>query len=290
MTKFLTGNNLNTEVEKIFEEAKNFIVVISPYIKLHPRFESTLKSKIDSPTIKVVVLFGKNEDNFSKSLKQEDFSFFKRFPNIEIRYEKRLHAKYYANESSAIITSMNLYSFSQDNNIEAGVLTSVSVIEDLKSRIIDDSLDRQAWNYFERVIEQSELLFKKTPDFESTMMGLSKKYKGSRVETDKLSSFFTPNTLNNTGISSPKSIEVQRITIDRATQSTKLISATALAKKIGTSNKELLSKLENHNLVERVDNKWILTTNGRNRGAEVKTGHYGEYIAWPENIIDDIGF
>jgi hypothetical protein len=37
--------------------------------------------------------------------------FFKEFPNIEIRYEK--DAKN-ANEASAILTSMNLYEFSQD--------------------------------------------------------------------------------------------------------------------------------------------------------------------------------
>lgn len=37
----------------------------------------------------------------SKSMKQEDFDFFKQFPNIEVLYEKMLQAKYYANESKA---------------------------------------------------------------------------------------------------------------------------------------------------------------------------------------------
>jgi RNA polymerase-binding transcription factor DksA len=124
-------------------------------------------------------------------MKQDDFNFFKEFPNIQIRYEKRLHAKYYASESAAILTSMNLYSYSQDNNIEAGVLTKVTLLGDLASSFMtNDTFDNQAWNYFGRVIEQSELLFQKTPQYESAMMGLTKNYKESKVEIDKLSEFF----------------------------------------------------------------------------------------------------
>lgn len=121
-------------------------------------------------------------------MKQEDFNFFKDFPNIEIRYEKRFHAKYYANESSAILTSKKLYNFSQDNYIEAGVLTNRKGI--LGSSKSQDTLENDAAGYFERVIEQSDLLFLKEPKFESTMLGLSRRYKTSVIETDKLSDFF----------------------------------------------------------------------------------------------------
>ncbi len=97
-------------------------------------------------------------------MKQEDFNFFKDFPNIQIRYERRLHAKYYANESSAILTSMNLYNYSQDNNIEAGVMTKATLLGNLANNFLtnvtgEDSFDIQAWTYFKRVIEQSDLLF-----------------------------------------------------------------------------------------------------------------------------------
>lgn len=187
MAKFLTGNELNSEVEKILERAEDHIILISPYIKLHDRYASTLKSKIKNDFIKIIVVFGKNEEDLSRSMKEEDFVFFKEFPNIEIRYEKRLHAKYYANENLAILTSMNLYSFSQDNNIEAGVMTKSTFLGSITN---SENLDRDAYEYFERVIEQSELLFKKTPQYENTMLGLSKKYTGSIIEEDKLSDFF----------------------------------------------------------------------------------------------------
>lgn len=188
MATFLTGNDLNAQLENLFEFAEEYIILISPYIKLHDRFASALKAKRENYDLKIIVVFGKNEDDFSKSMKQEDFTFFKDFPNIEIRYEKRLHAKYYANESSAILTSMNLYNFSQDNNIEAGVLTNrKGIIGNLTS---SDTLEHDAAVYFQRVIDQSDLLFLKEPKFESTMLGLSRRYINSVIETDKLSDFF----------------------------------------------------------------------------------------------------
>ncbi len=188
MATFLTGNDLNAQLENLFEYAEDYIILISPYIKLHDRYASALKAKKDNPNLKITVVFGKNEDDFSKSMKQEDFIFFKDFPNIEIRYEKRLHAKYYANESSAILTSMNLYNFSQDNNIEAGVLTNRKGI--LESFTSLDTLENDAATYFQRVIAQSDLLFLKAPKFESTRLGFSRSYTKSIIETDKLSDFF----------------------------------------------------------------------------------------------------
>lgn len=195
MAKFLTGNELNTELEKLFEQAEEQIILISPYIKLHDRFASTLRTKKNNSKLEIIIVFGKNEEDLSRSMKQEDFNFFKDFPNIQIRYEKRLHAKYYSNESSAILTSMNLYNFSQDNNIEAGVMTKATLLGNLANNLLtnvtgEDSFDKTAWAYFLRVIEQSELLFKKVPEYESTMLGLSKKYKSSKIEIDKLTDFF----------------------------------------------------------------------------------------------------
>jgi hypothetical protein len=147
-----------------------------------------LKEKKEDPELKITIVFGKNEDDYSKSMKQDDFNFFKDFPNIDMRYEKRLHAKYYANESAAILTSMNLYSFSQDNNIEAGILTSRKNM--LASLTGQNDLENEAYIYFDRVIKQSDLLFSKVPKFESSMLGLSKRHTGSEIKIDKLSEFF----------------------------------------------------------------------------------------------------
>jgi len=187
MAKFLKGNELNAELEKIFETAEEQIILVSPYIQLHERYKSTLSTKLDNPYLQIVILFGKNEEDISKSMKQEDFDFFKRFPNIEIRYEKRLHAKYYANEIKAILTSMNLYGFSQNNNIEAGVLMERSFKGSFTG---ENEMDTSSWEYFEIVIQQAEVLFKKQPIFEKKNLLSSKKYVKSEILEDKLSDFF----------------------------------------------------------------------------------------------------
>ena len=191
MAKFFTGNELNTTIEALFEDAEEQLILISPYIKLHDRFVSVLKTKKDNPKFKITIVFGKNDEDYSKSLRSEDFSFFKEFLNVEIKYEKRLHAKYYANESKAIITSMNLYSYSQDNNIEAGVLMVRNLLGNLASSLMDEeTIDKTSSKYFDRVIEQSDCLFKKVPHYESANFGLSKKYKGPIIEIDKLGEHF----------------------------------------------------------------------------------------------------
>lgn len=187
MAKFLKGNELNSELEKLFDNAEGQLILISPYIKLHDRYKSSLLTKIENPNIEIIILFGKNEEDLSKSMKQGDFDFFKQFPNIEIRYEKRLHAKYYANETKAILTSMNLYDFSQNNNIEAGVLMESSLKGSFTG---ENELDSSSWDYFSIVLEQSELLFEQKPIFEKKNLLSSRKYIKSEIEVDKLSDFF----------------------------------------------------------------------------------------------------
>lgn len=192
--QFITGNELNHELSKLFESAERRLVLISPYISLHERYASELKRKLSEDKLEISVVFGKNEENPSKSMRREDLEFFMQFPNIEIRYEPRLHAKYYASDGVALITSMNLYRYSQDHNIEGGVLITLpSLLANLANRIAEkDTLDEQAYGYFNNVvIQQAQLLYKKEPRYESAILGLSKKYVRSEVTTDRVAEFFS---------------------------------------------------------------------------------------------------
>ncbi len=173
-------------MENIFRDATSTLILISPFIKLHERYKASLLTHKENDKLEIIVVFGKNEDNLNKSMSQEDLQFLMQFPNIAIRYEKRLHAKYFANEISAILTSMNLYSFSQDNNIEVGVL--------IEGTLLGNALDREAFSYFEEVIKQSDLIFKKSPQYENTLMGLKRKYTNSKTDIDKVSEFFSVKT------------------------------------------------------------------------------------------------
>ena len=46
---------------------------------------------------------------------------FQNFKNIKIYFLNNLHAKCYLNENMALITSMNLYGYSEENNREMGI-------------------------------------------------------------------------------------------------------------------------------------------------------------------------
>lgn len=187
MAKFVKGNGLNAEIESIFDDAEVQLTIISPFIKLHKRFKDSLKSKINNPKLEVQLVFGKNESNKSKSLSSEDFEFFKQFANVRIYYEPRLHAKYYANQTAAVLSSMNLYEYSQNNNIEFGIVTQREMgLDRLKEKVMGVELDNDAWQYFNSVVEGSELLYFNEPVYESNMLGLSKKYIRSEVRVDLL--------------------------------------------------------------------------------------------------------
>src|SRR5690606_25800665 len=186
MAEFLKGDKLNSVLAEIFEKAERHLLIISPFIKPHARIKEILNSKKQLDRLEIVIVFGKNEGAISKSFNLEEFEFFKDFPNIEIKYEPRLHAKYYANESSALLSSMNLYDYSQNNNIEFGISTKPNQLAELTGSILGDSLDKEALKYFSQVIQNSKTLYKRTPEYEETMMGLKKKYKGSKTE-DRLS-------------------------------------------------------------------------------------------------------
>jgi len=204
MNKFLTSNMLNSEIEQLFENANERLLLISPYIKLHERYTSILKTKITNPKLEIIIVFGKNEDDISKSMIEEDFNFFKEFPNIEIRYEKRLHAKYYSNESTGILTSMNLHKYSQDNNIEAGIKTTDSNLFNqlINSVSSDKSLGVQTAECFQRVCEQAELLYRRVPTYQKQLMGLKEKYVESITKHDALSEFFNSKSKGKTNVPS----------------------------------------------------------------------------------------
>ncbi|GAA5021253.1 hypothetical protein GCM10011506_03120 [Marivirga lumbricoides] len=183
MAKFITSSELNYELEKIFRTAEKLAVIISPYIKLHAKIKDVLKSHKNDPKFHLVIVFGKNDDDLGKSIAAEDLEFFKEFCSVEIRHEPRLHAKYYANDDSSILSSMNLYDYSFNNNIEFGVLT-------YRNDEASSQLDQSAYDYFDQVIENSELLYHKEPEIESKMFGLKTIHKDSHVILDILDERF----------------------------------------------------------------------------------------------------
>ncbi|EET2083464.1 phospholipase D family protein [Escherichia coli] len=115
--KILNTTGISFYLENIISSADTHLYLVSPYLKFAPRVKELIEHKINSG-INVHIVFGKKE------LNQDVFSWLNTLSNFYLGYCENLHAKCYASESMAIISSLNLYDFSQINNYELGVLLS----------------------------------------------------------------------------------------------------------------------------------------------------------------------
>ncbi len=111
---FLTTKGIAASIEKIIRNANDFIVIISPYVKIDKTYIDRLL-EAEQKNVEIILVFGKeNMRDFEKDK-------FQSFQNINIYFLANLHAKCYLNENIALITSMNLYGYSEENNREMGI-------------------------------------------------------------------------------------------------------------------------------------------------------------------------
>jgi hypothetical protein len=179
MSKFLTGDALESKLTDIIWNAKKYIVIISPFIKLDNHIKNVLEKVKSTHEVSVYIVFGKNEEYKYKSFNEDDFMFFKEFKNITILYNKDLHAKHYCNKDEGLITSLNLYGYSMVNNIEYGVYFSKSLLNP-----IDKMFEETERFTDELMFNKSDVVYLKKPQYSTKLLGLKKVYQQSKVLFD----------------------------------------------------------------------------------------------------------
>ena len=122
------------------KNAKDRVLLISPYLKINRRIRDLLEDK-DRMKLDVRVVYRNRE------LQPDENEWLESMASIRTSYCDSLHAKCYLNESEALITSMNLYEFSQVNNDEMGILVSAQEEPDLYKNIYDECM---------RIVRRSE--------------------------------------------------------------------------------------------------------------------------------------
>lgn len=140
MAKFLNTSATNYFLEELIKGAKDRLILISPFLRLNDRIKELLADK-NRLKIDVRIVYGKSE------LQPEEIGWLNELPYIRTSFCKNLHAKCYLNEELCIVTSLNLYEFSQVNNNEMGVLIR---------RSEDVELYREAYEESQRIIRISE--------------------------------------------------------------------------------------------------------------------------------------
>lgn len=114
MAKFLNTTGVSYHLEELIKGTKDRLILISPYLQLSDRIKEHLSSlNVQKRDIRIVYRENK--------LQLEENNWLESQIGIRTSLCKNLHAKCYINENEAIITSMNLYEFSQQNNNEMGI-------------------------------------------------------------------------------------------------------------------------------------------------------------------------
>lgn len=128
MAKFLNTPGLSYHLEEMIKNTKDKIVLISPYLQFNDRIKEHLQNlNIQKKDIRIVYRENKLHPDENNWLAQQ--------VGVRTSICKNLHAKCYINENEAIITSMNLYEFSQLNNNEMGIYVSKDNDGDLYKEI-----------------------------------------------------------------------------------------------------------------------------------------------------------
>lgn len=132
MAKFLDTTGVSYHLQQLINKANEKLVIISPYLKINDRIKQSLEDK-NRMKIDIRVVYGKNE------LQPEENNWLKSMTSIRSSFCKDLHAKCYLNENEAILTSMNLYEFSQVNNNEMGIYVDKATDIDLYKDIYEEA-------------------------------------------------------------------------------------------------------------------------------------------------------
>jgi phosphatidylserine/phosphatidylglycerophosphate/cardiolipin synthase-like enzyme len=140
MAKFLNTSATNYFLEEMIKDASDRLILISPFLKLNDRMKELLADK-NRLKIDVRIVYGKSE------LQPQEIEWLRGLTYIRTSFCKNLHAKCYMNENMCIVTSLNLYEFSQVNNNEMGVLIL---------RAEDGQLYKDAYEEAQRIIRISD--------------------------------------------------------------------------------------------------------------------------------------
>jgi len=140
MATFLNTTGGSYHLEQIIKGATERLVLISPYLRTNKRLREFLEDA-ERLKIDIRVVYGKTDPA------PEEMTWLRSKTGIKTSFCENLHAKCYVNEKAALITSMNLYEFSQVNNNEMGILVERDKEPDLYADI---------WAEVQRLVRRSE--------------------------------------------------------------------------------------------------------------------------------------
>jgi len=132
MAEFLDTTAISYHLERLLKTAKRRIVLISPYLKLRPRVRQLIEDAARIG-VQIQIVYGKKEQC-------DEVAVLKAMTRVSVTFCKNVHAKCYLNEDFGMVTSLNLYDFSQANNQEMGILFTKLTEPDLYQSVSQEAL------------------------------------------------------------------------------------------------------------------------------------------------------
>jgi len=197
MAKFLNTTGISYHLEELIKNTQDRLILISPYLQFHKRIKDHLHNlNIQKKDIRIVYRENK--------LQVEESNWLEDQIGIRTSILNSLHAKCYINESAAIVTSMNLYSFSQQNNDEMGILVNKSENPELYNEIYNEAtriltVSEEIRISVKKVIKKPD--FNKTEKKSKTIKSNGKRYTTKEISQEigvssrKINSFLSENKL-----------------------------------------------------------------------------------------------
>lgn len=240
MAKFLNTRKAVSEIEDLIRNADQKLILISPYLKLSKDFKELLTYRNSKDKI-TTVIFGKQE------LNPNEMKFLQGLRFVILKYNEDLHAKCYLNDNKMIITSLNLYEFSMNNNKEMGVLID-----------LNDESDKEL---FEDAYKEIDFIDETSERFEFTSIP-------EEMKSDKKEEKPELKNIDSTNL--------------------KLLTTKELSKLTGFSSRKVNSWFADNKLMYKKGEDWITTKRGKEVGGIEKSGQYGKFVIWPEELAKDI--
>ena len=242
MATFLTTNGVSHHLEELVRGAEERLFLVSPYLKINDRFRDLLAHRLKRG-LKVRLLYGKKRDDLPAGLE----TWLADQPNLECRFRPHLHGKCYVSEVAAVVTSMNLYEYSQQTNDEFGVR-------------LTPGEDRAAFT--ELVAELNRVFL--------------------AAEPVAFAAFGQPAAP--AAAPRPPLFEADRPAPPPATGAGKKVSTSQLAKRAGVGAGAMFARLAAAGLLDGRESR-NLTAAGVAAGGEVRSSaRFGDYVVWPETL------
>lgn len=118
MVQYLNTQGAYAEIENIVNRAENALVIISPYIQINRTLLQKIFHASEHRAINVSLICRKDD------IKPEEMDALNKITRLELFDLPNLHANCIYNEKTMVITSLNLFDYTQINNRDMGALIS----------------------------------------------------------------------------------------------------------------------------------------------------------------------